>query len=245
VVLGVGDLVDVETGEGVGLGVCLARAVGEREPEAGEVESPTSLSTAEVLCGAPVLEVGMVSDNLEGFRESFQEVAPVLESLDNGQHLPVVDLVVPFGGLHGGGSECNGVPEAVILLLEKGSSSGKAGGVDFNASGAVRIPERQNGGGREGIAEGVKGLLLRIVPLPGDVLLGEVVERSGDGGEVLDETAVKVGEPEETTNGAEVAGDWPVADGFDLGGVHADFALTDDQPEVFDLLTFELALFWP
>jgi hypothetical protein len=40
--------------------------------------------------------------------------APVLKGLDDGEHLPVVDLIVAFGLLHGGGAECNRVPEIVV-----------------------------------------------------------------------------------------------------------------------------------
>ena len=44
------------------------------------------------------------------------------------------------------------------------------------------------------MAEGVECGLLRGTPFPRDVLAGEVVERAGSGGKVLDEAAVEVGE---------------------------------------------------
>jgi hypothetical protein len=117
VIFSVGDVVVRHAGEGVGLGVGLSRTVDEREVEAGEVEGPSALSSAEVLCSAPVLKVAVVGDDLERLGKSFQEVPPVLEGLDDGEHLPVVDLVVAFSLLHGGRAECNGVPEIVFELL--------------------------------------------------------------------------------------------------------------------------------
>ena len=71
------------------------------------------------------------------------------------------------------------MPEAVCLLLEKGSSCCKARGIDFNACWEVGIPEGEDGGRGEGIVKSVKGLLLFCVPVPGGVFLGEVVEGLG------------------------------------------------------------------
>jgi hypothetical protein len=117
VIFSVGNVVVRHAGEGVGLGIGLSGTVDEREVKAGEVEGPLALSSAEVLCGAPVVEVAVVSDNLERLGRSFQEVSPVLEGLNDGEHLPVVDLVIAFGLLHGGGAECDGVPEIIVKLL--------------------------------------------------------------------------------------------------------------------------------
>jgi hypothetical protein len=74
VVFSVGDVVVRHAGEGVGLGVGLSRTVDECEVEAGEVEGPLALSSAEVLCGVAVLKVAVVGDNLEWLGKSFQEV---------------------------------------------------------------------------------------------------------------------------------------------------------------------------
>jgi hypothetical protein len=66
------------------LGVGFARTVFEYEVEAGEVQGPSCLAAAEILSCAPVLKIRVVCDDGEGFRESFQEVAPIAKSFDDG-----------------------------------------------------------------------------------------------------------------------------------------------------------------
>ena len=59
-----------------------------------------SLSSTEILCGAPECQVGMIGDNLECAKKTLQEAPPVLECFYDTQHLPVVYLIVTLGGLH-------------------------------------------------------------------------------------------------------------------------------------------------
>jgi hypothetical protein len=101
IIFSVLNLMDVEPREGVSLGIGLARTVCKTEVEPGEVQCPMCLLLAEVLSSSPVFQVGVVGDNLEGLRETLQEVAPVLESFNDGQHLMVVNLVVAFCREHG------------------------------------------------------------------------------------------------------------------------------------------------
>src|SRR3981189_3506947 len=81
-------------------GVCLAHAgprlVLQREVEAREVERPSRLSAIELLCHTKVLEVLVVSEDLNGMARSLKVVAPFFETSDYRQHLHVVDLVVAF-----------------------------------------------------------------------------------------------------------------------------------------------------
>jgi hypothetical protein len=86
VIFSIGDMVVRHAGEGVGLGVGLSRTVDECEVKVGGVEGPSALLLAEVLCGAPVLKVVVVGDDLEWLGKSFQEVlrdkgAPGIRSL--------------------------------------------------------------------------------------------------------------------------------------------------------------------
>ncbi|OSI38053.1 hypothetical protein BST65_00325, partial [Bradyrhizobium canariense] len=67
VILCVCDLMNVEAGQGIGLGVGLSGTMGEREVETGKIEGPPGLSSTKVLCRAPVFQVGMIGDDLERF----------------------------------------------------------------------------------------------------------------------------------------------------------------------------------
>jgi hypothetical protein len=79
--------------------------------------------------------------------------------------------------------------------------------------------------------------------MPRDVFLGQIVKGAGDLGEILDESAVEVGKPKETTDVLEVLGSWPVMNGFDLAGIHCYLSLPDDQAQILNLGAFELAFF--
>ena len=140
--MSVGGVVDVESGERVCLGVGFTRSMSEAELESGEVEGPAGVAAAEVLCGAPIFEIGVVGDDFEGLGKSFEEVAPVFEGFDDGEHFSVVDLVVAFGGLHGGGAESDWMPKTIFLLLKQCASGSKAGGIYFDASGSIWVPKR-------------------------------------------------------------------------------------------------------
>ena len=62
--------------------------------------------------------------------------------------------------------------------------------------------------------------MARRGPIPGEVLLGEVKEGSGDVGVVGDEPAVEVGKPKERANIFYLSWCRPVGDAVELDRVH-------------------------
>jgi hypothetical protein len=66
----------------------------KREVEPGQVERPLCLPPVKVLRLPEVLEVLMVSPDLDQMLRTFEEVSPLLEGSDDCQHLLVVDLVI-------------------------------------------------------------------------------------------------------------------------------------------------------
>ena len=55
----------------------LAGLVNDAEVVLREIERPAGLSPGEVLGRLPILEVVVIRPDLEGFRETFQELLPV------------------------------------------------------------------------------------------------------------------------------------------------------------------------
>ncbi|EIW57200.1 uncharacterized protein TRAVEDRAFT_126041, partial [Trametes versicolor FP-101664 SS1] len=147
-----------------------------------------------------VFKVAVIGDDLEGFGQPLEEVPPVLQSSHDGQQFSVVDLVVSLCLRHGFRPECDWVPESVLELLQKDPSGGVSRGVYLDSRRAVWFPGHQHRLRGEGFFEGVKRRSLPQSPFPGDVLLGEVVERSCDLSEVLDEATVEVGKPDESAD---------------------------------------------
>ena len=55
-----------------------------------------------------------------------------------------------------------------------------------------------------------EGLLLGGSPIPGQVFLGEINERMGDGGVVGDESVIEVGKTQEEVNVFDLGRGWPL-----------------------------------
>ena len=169
----------------------------EEKVVVSEKQCPASLSTIEVLSSSPKLEITMVGDDLEGFGKAFKELTPVFECFGDRKHLTIVDLVVSLSLSHRLRAVRDRVPEVILTVLKDNSTSSEFGSVHLDASLAIGGPDCQNGFGCESRLQGVESLLLLFSPDEGYVLLGEVVERSTDLGEILDEVTVEVGKPDE------------------------------------------------
>jgi len=87
-------------------------------------------------------------------------------------------------------------------------------------------------------------LLVRS-PIPFAVVPGQVEERAGVFGEVLDKPAVKVSEPEEGLYLLLVGWGRPLCNARHFDRVHSDGVMGDDDPEVFNCGPFKFALVWP
>jgi len=64
--------------------------------------------------------------------------------------------------------------------------------------------------------------LLSVVPVPGLVLLGEIVERASEVGEIPNEAPIKTTKTEEGSNVFEFGQGRPVLESLQLDGIHFD-----------------------
>ena len=74
----------------------MAWAVVEREVKLGKVQRPPSLLSVQLLGGMEVLKVLVVHPNLKLAWGAFEVVLPLLQCMDDWQHLLVMDFVVPL-----------------------------------------------------------------------------------------------------------------------------------------------------
>ena len=96
------------------------------------------------MCCTPILEVVVVGNDVEWLRETFEVMLPVFEGVDDGQHFSVIDLVVTFCVCHGLGAISYRMPEVVVKFLKEDATYGIAGGVDFEARGAMGFPHSED-----------------------------------------------------------------------------------------------------
>jgi len=104
IVVGAGTMVG-SAGERIWFTHQLPGFVMECEVEVGEVERPSGLPPVQLLGHHKVLQVLVVRPDLAPMFCALDKVLPLLEGLNDRQHLLVVDLVVPLDGGQGLGEE--------------------------------------------------------------------------------------------------------------------------------------------
>ena len=91
--------VDVPTAsEGIGLCSEAFRAEADGEVELGEVLRPAGLTVGQDLGTGEVLQVLVVSDHIDQRGGALEVMSPVLESLEVGQQLLVMGIIVQLRG---------------------------------------------------------------------------------------------------------------------------------------------------
>ena len=79
----------------------------KQEVKAREVERPLSLTSVELLCDAEVLQILVISPDLNRVSGTFEVMMPFFETADDREHLCVVDLIVAFDWGEALGEECD------------------------------------------------------------------------------------------------------------------------------------------
>jgi len=97
-------------GECIRLAHRFPRYVVKHKVEPSKVERPPCLSAVEVFSCHEILQVLVISPDLELVFCTFNEVPPLLERPNDSQHLLVMDLIVALNWGQGLGEECNWVP---------------------------------------------------------------------------------------------------------------------------------------
>jgi hypothetical protein len=113
VVIGTGFVVSTLR-QGIRLAHALPWSMVEGEIKARQVQGPSCLSPVELLSHAKVLQVLVVSEDLDGMLGAFKVVSPLLKGPDDGKHLCVMDLVVPFNLVKALGQERDWMPFVIL-----------------------------------------------------------------------------------------------------------------------------------
>ena len=134
------------------------------------------------------------------------------------------------------------MPVAVGICLKEDGARCVFRGVCGDGEGGGEVREMKDGFGEEKTFERVEGGLARRGPIPGEVLLGEVKEGSGDIGIVRDESSVEIGETKERANIFHLSWCGPTCDAIKFDRVHGQLARFNDHSKVFHFVGGELAL---
>lgn len=129
--------------------------------------------------------------------------------------------------------------QTVIALLQEYTVSSEVGYVYLNFGRAVRIVKRQNGCFCERLFERSECCFLIFSPAPERVLLYKVIEQAHFTREVLNESAIEVGEAEEFLNIPEIARFQPVGDYSGFSMIYAYTTRFNNHVEVLNAITVE------
>ena len=99
----------------------------------------------------------MVCPDFELVVGAFQEMVPILQSLDDRQHLLVMDLIVPLHGIDAFGVVSDRMPLVILRrLLREDCPGGKVRAVSFDLEGSGLVWEHQNQSGDHVSPNGLK-----------------------------------------------------------------------------------------
>ena len=118
---------------------------------------------------------------------------------------------------------------------------GKVGAVGFDAEGLGRVGRDENRSGGDTLFQPGESGSLSFFPAPAGVVSGQIEEQAGVFREVFDEPSIEVGECEEELHLLLVRRSGPLSDTGNLGWIHQDGVVGDDDSEVFDCGFLKLA----
>src|SRR6266481_412491 len=149
----------------------------DNEVETGEVFRPMCLTACKDLGCGKVLEVPVISDNVDQDSRALKVMSPTFEGFKNCEELFVMNIIVAFGFVKCLGMECNWVQVA------GGSRNGKDGGecivrgVSLDCNGGVRDPMCEDRSCSESLLECIEGETALIGKVPYSTLAGETCEQ--------------------------------------------------------------------
>ena len=117
--------------------------------------------------------------------------------------------------------------------MEKDGARSILGGIGGNSKGCSKVGEVEDWLRQEQGLEGIEGGLTSGGPVPRQVFLGEVNERSGDIGVVRNKASVEVGEAEERSDVFDFLGGGPACNTIQFDRIHGKLSRFHNHSEVF------------
>ena len=94
----------------------------------------------ELLCDAEVLQILVISPDLDRVSGAFEVMMPFFETTDDREHLRVVDLIVAFDRGEALGEECDRMPFVIFpRLLGEDHAGRETRCICFESKGEVRV----------------------------------------------------------------------------------------------------------
>ena len=134
----------------------------------------------------------MISKDMDQEMSALKPVVPVLKTFNDREGFFVGDPIIPLSRIHGLGHKADRVVAAISLFLGEDGTIGVVRGIGLQAELSVGICVDKDGSLRNAPLQEFEGRLLVFGPLPGLILLEQVVEQSRDVGETRDPSPIEV-----------------------------------------------------
>jgi len=184
----------------------------------------------------------VVGEDLDRKTSSLEPVAPVLKTFYDREGFLVGDPIIPLSRIHGLGHKADRMVAAVGLFLGEDSTIGIVRGIGLQAELSVGICMDKDGSLRNAPLQEFEGRLLVLGPLPGLILLEQVVERLCDVGEARDPSPIEVHKSNKFPNTSDQRRILPFCDYGGLLFVHFEAVATDIYSKELNFRLVELAL---
>ena len=136
---------------------------------------PAHLSSIENTRLCEILEILVVSEDLNWKFRSLEPVLPILESLHNRESLLIWYSVVMFGWVHRFRHEANWMVLIICLLLGQDGSVSVIRCIGFHSELSIQVGVNENRSLTNSPFQEFEGAMLVFSPLPGLVLLEEIM----------------------------------------------------------------------
>ena len=136
---------------------------------------PVHLSSIENMRLRKIFEILVVSEDLNWKFCSLEPVSPILKSLHNRESLLIRYPVVMFSWVHRFQHEADWVVSIIHLFLGQDSSISVIRCIGFHSELSIQIGVNKNGSLTNSPFQELKGTMLVFGPLPGLVLLEEIM----------------------------------------------------------------------
>ena len=162
----------------------------------------------------------MISDYHYWVFGSGKVVPPLLQGLDPGEEFPIINVIVSFSGRESGRVISAGMEISIGVLLHEYPSRGGKGGICHDKEGFGGIWHFDHWGRQDHFFKLDKGVILFFSPVEGYPFFCQVVEWSGQHGEVRDEFSIEVTESNEGSDCFDRFRWFPLFHCLEFGGVH-------------------------
>ena len=129
------------TGEGIWSSKEASWDMDDFKIKVSKVEQPPHLATVEVLCLTEVRQVLVICEDLDEEWGSMEVMSPGLQGMDDGEELPVVDVIVSFCRDERLGEVGTRVPVTVYIGLEEDGTRGIFRGICGDGKGFGEVRE--------------------------------------------------------------------------------------------------------